>query len=304
MNENVTIKLNKLECENLMKTYQSFEVTNSGEYIIFSAKIGDLQVFVYDNNKDKDEYKVLFQGVGATTEAEKWGTPLQKKQKKIDELVSYLSTDPQIGSDEVGFGDFFGPLVVVAAYFDNETADIVSKLGLKDSKKLDDNYILSVGPLLLKKVKHKANIVHNDKFNALVKDGYNMNKMKAMLHMNVLSMLKDEIKKNVPAFIDEFASEELFYSYLGPNQKVIKPITFKQKGESYYPSIALASVIARYLFLVEMSKISARFKVEIPLGAGKKVDEFAALFLEKNGKAALDKITKHNFKNYERLFSS
>lgn len=95
MNENVTIKLNKLECENLMKTYQSFEVTNSGEYIIFSAKIGDLQVFVYDNNKDKDEYKVLFQGVGATTEAEKWGTPLQKSKRKLMSLFPIFQLIPK-----------------------------------------------------------------------------------------------------------------------------------------------------------------------------------------------------------------
>ena len=81
----------------------------------------------------------------------------------------------------------------------------------------------------------------------------------------------------------------------------IKDLVMKEKGESLYPSVALASILARYYFLKEMDALSAQFKTSIPLGASSRVDEFALEFQKKHGKSALDKIVKQNFINYQRL---
>lgn len=40
-----------------------------------------------------------------------------------------------IGSDEVGTGDFFGPIVVTATFVSKENIDFLTELGVRDSKK-------------------------------------------------------------------------------------------------------------------------------------------------------------------------
>ena len=85
-------------------------------------------------------------------------------------------------------------------------------------------------------------------------------------------------------------------------EKIItKNITFKTKGESQFPSVAVSSMIARYCFLKEMEVIENRYQVKIPKGAGLKVDNFAKEFLQKYGLDELKKISKTNFRNYENL---
>ena len=301
MNEFSTIILSKSEYEKLVKTYQKYVVKTTDEYVLVRLKINDLTINIYDNTKNKDEYKVVFNGPNAKDEASKWGTPIVKKTKVNLSNVEYLSLDEQIGTDEVGFGDFFGPLVVVAAYVDNKALDLIYHLNIKDSKKIKDEYIWTIGPYLLKEVKYSANIVHNNKYNELIKKGYNLNKIKAMLHDNVMTLLSKKLKVNVPIYVDKFVSEDRYFEYINKDKLKTKNITFKEKGESYYPSIALASVIARYLFLLEMDKLNKRFNEKIPFGAGKRVDDFALYFLNKHGLSAFNSITKHNFRNYERL---
>jgi ribonuclease HII len=42
----------------------------------------------------------------------------------------------------------------------------------------------------------------------------------------------------------------------------VKNITFHTKGESLYPSVALASVIARYSFLRKMEELSEHYQMD------------------------------------------
>ena len=73
------------------------------------------------------------------------------------------------------------------------------------------------------------------------------------------------------------------------------------RGESKYPSVALASVIARYAFLVKMDEISALLGEKVPFGAGPIVDAFAKRMTKKIGKDALSRFYKANFKNASKL---
>ena len=80
-------------------------------------------------------------------------------------------------------------------------------------------------------------------------------------------------------------------------------ITFETKGESKYPSVALASVIARYAFLSEINKMSEALGRPIPLGAGPVVDRFAEELVREKGIDTLGSLAKLNFANYKRLYS-
>ena len=60
-----------------------------------------------------------------------------------DTTYKFVST---IGSDEVGTGDYFGPIVVTASYVDQADMSFIEDLGVRDSKKLTDEKILEIAP--------------------------------------------------------------------------------------------------------------------------------------------------------------
>ena len=184
--------------------------------------------------------------------------------------------------------------MVVGVYFDSS---LTKKLdSIKDSKKLTDEFILSFVPTIIKNVTFSKLTVHNEKYNSLIKKGYNMNQIKAMLHNRVLLNLQ----KRKPD-CKTFYIEKLYYKYLKNEKEIVRNITFKTKGESYYPSVALASMIARYCFLQEMDVLSKKYNMNFPKGASKTVDEFATVFIQKYSLEELKKVCKINFTNFSKL---
>ena len=53
--------------------------------------------------------------------------------------------------------------------------------------------------------------------------------------------------------------------------------------------------------LKEMEKLSKKYNINIPKGAGEKVDEIGKQIVSKHGKEELKKIAKLNFKNTEKI---
>ena len=88
---------------------------------------------------------------------------------------------------------------------------------------------------------------------------------------------------NASACIDQFAEPKLYFSYLKGEEEVLKDLDFSVKGESVFPVVALASVIARYRFLTKMEEMGKEYGLTFPLGSGKDVDEFAVKFAKKYG---------------------
>ena len=86
-------------------------------------------------------------------------------------------------------------------------------------------------------------------------------------------------------------------------EHVQKGIVFREKGETCFPSVAIASNIARFFFLQAMKEIGEKYNVSIPLGAGKEVNEFSKKFIDKFGIDEFNKITKRNFKNYSEVLN-
>ena len=80
-------------------------------------------------------------------------------------------------------------------------------------------------------------------------------------------------------------------------------ITFKTKAESMYPSVALASMIARYCFLKEMEVLNNKYQMEFPKGAGIQADKFVQDFIKVHGIDELRKVAKLNFANYKNLLT-
>lgn len=290
--EYVTRSISIEEKEKITSFYNDKQVENNGEYIVFAAKENDTNIFIYESKKG---FKVSFQGKNALYEANIFFPDATLKEKKEKVKTEFLDFSNQIGSDEVGTGDVFGPLVVTACYYDENT---LKELDFKidDSKKLTDEYILKTVPSIIKHLTISKFTLMPEKYNALISKGHSMNSIKAILHNLALSSLSKKINyKN--AYIDQFCEEGIYYHYLRNEENVLKNITFMTKGESHFPSIALASMISRYSFLMSIEELNNKYDFIFPLGAGKKVDEAIDKFIEKYGFEKLNEVAKCNFKN-------
>ena len=303
MIERVTIKVNQETKDKIVHFYKSIEKENKGQYILFFGQNDGLTVTVYTSKKE-DSYKVFFIGEFALKEAKRWdenATPTEPKENKAPSKASWEVLDDQIGSDEVGTGDFFGPICVCAATVKAKDIKRLKELGVDDSKRLNDEQIRKLGKILIKEFEYSQVSLNNEKYNELVDQNMNMNEMKAKMHNRVLFNLKSKHASIKKVLIDQFVNEKSYYDYIAGEKEIIFGVTFKTKGETYFPSVAVGSIIARYSFIQHMDLLSKKYGMEIPYGASQKVTQFAKKFVKKYGWDELDKVVKKNFVNYKDL---
>ena len=282
-------------------------VTSVPPYSVFQVKEFDCVTTLYESGK------IMFQGLSADIEASFWiererllnnrniskelAKDLEKKnkiQKDLnDDTFKYIST---IGSDEVGTGDYFGPIVVTASFVDIKNKFKLEELGIKDSKKLTDEKIIKIAPIIIKEIPHITYILTPDEYN---KNGItNMNKIKAILHNKVLYSLinKDnyDYKKIV---VDQFCFPKKYFEHISSVNNKITNITFTTHAEDKCLSVAVSSVISRYIFLKEMDRLSDELNIMLLKGASDSVDKQAVEIVKKYGFDKLSSIAKLNFKN-------
>ena len=296
---NVVIKVNDEIKEKMIEYYKDKVRDKKIPYVVFQAQEEDTVITMYESGK------VMFQGVSADVDAAMWGVALENTKEKKEEAKKsnqkYYACD-SVGSDEVGTGDYYGPIVVTACFVKKEDLPYLEELGIGDSKKIDDKIILDIGPKIAKKIKYKSVILNNKKYNEKYTKDTNMNKIKAILHNRVLYQLINEEKPKYDYIIvDEFARENRYYEYLRDQKVIQKGITFLTKAEDINPAVACASIISRYLFLKEFDKLCDEIHIPLPKGAGKDVDTIGEEVVEKYGEDKLKEIAKVNFKNTDRI---
>ena len=296
---NIVIKVNEETKQKMIEYYKDKVRDKKIPYAIFQAQEEDTVITLYESGK------AMFQGTSADVDAAMWGTVLdntkekQEEQKKKDQKYHNCSS---VGSDEVGTGDYFGPIVVTAAYVKKEDVEKLEKLGVGDSKKITDDKIKKITPELIKIVKYRSMILTNKEYNEKYTKDINMNKIKAILHNKVLYQLMTEEKPNVDYIVvDEFARENRYYEYLNGIPNIQRNITFMTKAEDKNLAVASASIISRYIFLKEFDKLSDSIHIPLPKGAGRDVDEMGEEIVEKYGEEKLQDIAKVNFKNTDRI---
>ena len=295
---NVVIKVNDEIKEKMIEYYKDKKRDKVIPYVVFQAQDEDTVITMYESGK------VMFQGTSADVDAAMWGVALEntkeKKEEKKKENTKYYNCNA-VGSDEVGTGDYFGPIVVTACYVTKEDIPYLEELGVGDSKKIDDSKILKIAPEIAKKVKYKSVILTNSEYNEKYTKELNMNKIKAILHNRVLYELVHENVKYDYIIVDEFAREARYYDYISDQKVVQRGITFLTKAEDISPAVACASIISRYLFLKEFDKMCDNIHIPLPKGAGRDVDTIGEEVVEKYGEDKLKEIAKFNFKNTDRI---
>ena len=296
---NVVIRVNDEIKKKMLEYYKDKMRDKKIPYVVFQAQEEDTVITMYESGK------VMFQGVSADVDAAMWGVQLENTKEKKEENKkknSKYQKCSQVGSDEVGTGDYFGPIVVTACFVDKKDIEQLEKIGVGDSKKIDDSKILKITPEIAKIVKYRSVILTNKEYNEKYRKDINMNKIKAILHNRVLYQLvhEEDIKYDY-IIVDEFAREARYYEYLSDQKVIQRDITFLTKAEDISIAVGCASIISRYIFLKEFDKLSDSIHIPLPKGAGHDVDTIGEEIVEKYGEEKLQEIAKVNFKNTDRI---
>ena len=288
MNNTITLKLKSIQEEQLFKTFSEFQTTPP-QYAKWQLKPENCVITCYTSGK------TVFQGKDANVYAAAF-------MQGQDEIPNTATTNqyPQAGSDEVGTGDYFGPVCVCASYVTQDNVDFLIKLGVRDSKQMSDADMLKIGPLLMEHIPHSLLIVPPQKYNR-VHESNNLNAIKAKLHNQAYINLAKKIE--LPSFkiIDQFTLETSYYRYLKNEPQIIHGIHFETKAEDKYLSVAVGSIISRYGFLKTWEEMEKKYNMTLPKGSGDKVDIVAQAFVERYGLERLGEIAKLHFKNTEKI---
>ena len=288
MNNTITLKLKLVQEEQLFKTFSKFQTTPP-QYAKWQLKPENCVITCYTSGK------TVFQGKDANVYAAAF-------MQGQDEIPNTATTNqyPQAGSDEVGTGDYFGPVCVCASYVTQDNVDFLIKLGVRDSKQMSDADMLKIGPLLMERIPHSLLIVPPQKYNR-VHESNNLNAIKAKLHNQAYINLAKKIE--LPSFkiIDQFTPETSYYRYLQNEPQIIRGIHFETKAEDKYLSVAVGSIISRYGFLKTWEEMEKKYNMTLPKGSGDKVDIVAQAFVERYGLERLGEIAKLHFKNTEKI---
>lgn len=202
--------------------------------------------------------------------------------------------DRWIGTDEAGKGDYFGPLVVAGVCMDRDSASLLFKHGLTDSKKVSAARLTE----LEKGVKEilpprsvEVIVISPERYNQLHSSMGNVLDIMVWAHSKLIKTLSETTGSSV-AVVDKFStgrrSEFLEKSVPGV---VIHQFTHGEREMG----VAAASVLATSQFNRSIDKLSEMHGLKLLKGAGVNVKALAREIRQSSGEAFYRKLAKADF---------
>ncbi len=143
----------------------------------------------------------------------------------------------EVGCDESGKGDVFGPLVVCCAIIKPENYKKVLEIAPRDSKALKDDTLIKKTKELEKLVEHKCEVLEPKVLNLLYLSAPNLNRVLDEFYKKLIGQIRNEYS-NAKVYVDAYSHTNPF----GPS------VIFQHKGEDHI-SVSVASMLARTKFL-------------------------------------------------------
>lgn len=276
--------------------YQPLEVP----YTIVAADGPDCKIALYTSGK------LVVQGKGA----QDWVTftlepqILQEARLGYEEVLSPELSSPHMGIDESGKGDFFGPLVIVAAYVDPPLARRFREMDVRDSKTItSDKKATEMAEAIADALRGRFAVVQIGPraYNRLYHRMRNVNEMLAWGHARAIEDLLEKVPDCPRALSDQFGPKRQIEKALLKKGRRIK-LEQRPKAESD-PAVAAASVLARALFIRALQDLKKRLGVDIPKGASEAVKKSAAKLVEQRGPGILLDVAKCHFKTTDDVLA-
>ncbi len=248
--------------------------------------------------------KCLVQGKGAEDFVTFTLEPLVLKQASLgyEDVLNPEMSQPHFGVDESGKGDFFGPMVVAAAYVDASLADAMRELDVKDSKRItSDKKAMEIGQKLRKLLGPRHTIVKigPEAYNRLYAKMRNVNTLLAWAHARAIENMLDAVPSCPRAVSDQFGNERLIRNALLKKGRSIK-LEQRHRAESDL-AVAAASILAREAFLVALLRMGKEYDIKIPKGASAAVQDVAVEIARKHGPEVLLRTVKCHFKTTDTV---
>lgn len=280
----------------LYAAYQAYQEPSKNPYISAFYKKSGLSISVYTSGK------VVFQGPMAEQEATRFGYHTAANPGHSSSSATLAGQDfPLLGTDEVGNGSYFGGLAVVASFVTPADHAFLKELGVNDSKKMTDQKICQIAPLLKENIPHQALLLSPKKYNEVIEQGYNAVSVKVALHNQAIFLLLKQGVQPQKIVIDAFTSSQNYQTYLKKEKnQVTQAVTLEEKAEGKYLAVAVSSIIARAMFLDNLAQLSQQIGYTLPSGAGTKSDQVASQILKTKGMAGLDLTAKLHFANTKK----
>ena len=199
----------------------------------------------------------------------------------------------RIGSDESGKGDYFGPLVIAAAFVTPEIEPDLKLMEVRDSKRISDGRVLELARDLRQVCKHSIVAIGPQRYNELYDKIRNLNRLLAWGHARALENLLEQVNCEL-AIADQFGDERFILNALLEKGKRIRLVQRPKAEEDL--AVAAASILARAEFLTRLKRLSDEVGTSLPKGASPAVELAARMVVKKHGRERLSTIAKLHFK--------
>ena len=207
---------------------------------------------------------------------------------------------PHMGSDEAGKGDYFGPLVVAAAYADEVALERLPQAGVRDAKRVATGTLWRLEKAV-EQICPAFEVVRISpaRYNELQAKMGNLNRLLAWAHARAIESLLERVSCGL-AVTDQFGDEKYLEESLMKRGRRIRLI--QQVRAESDPAVAAASVLARAAFVRAVERLSADLGIELPRGATH-VLPAAREVVAKGGESLLRQVAKVHFKTTKQVLA-
>ena len=264
------------------RPYQEFLAR--GDNVVVNLYNSGKVVFGGSNKERIREIEAFLLSIGAAE--------VKKKEKKYPPIDA---SGTRIGTDEVGKGDYFGPLVIAGVLITEDEEKELSKIGVRDSKTLSETSISNMAfkiRSILNKEKYEVVWISPIKYNLLYKKLGNQNRILGWGHARAIENLLSNGRDCKVAIADQFGDQSYIENALMRKGREIELI--QVPGAERDLAVATASILARDKFIYKLREMGESYGLVFPKGSSNVV-EFGKQFVKDYGVDALLNVAKVHF---------
>ena len=278
-----------LEAELRRGNYRGVDVP----YARVAAERPDCRIVLYQSGK------CVAQGTGAQDWVQFVLEPkiLRAVVTGYDDVRDPDASKPHMGVDESGKGDFFGPMVIAAAYADAPLVAELRRMRVRDSKTITSDRKAEEMSRDLRKLLANRFVtvtIGPEAYNRLYASMGSVNRMLAWGHARAIESLLELVPDCPRAVADQFGPERQIRDALMRKGRSIR-LEQRHRAESD-PAVAAASILARAGFLAALRHLGEQHKITLPKGASDAVRAAAEDLVRRSGPAVLTSVAKCHFR--------
>ncbi len=304
MNErhSYTYELNPTQQERLISALDSGNFMKcTVPHAVVSARNREVSITLYRSGK------AVLQGKGATDFVTFVMEPVILQEVKLgyEAQLEPDSVAPHMGVDESGKGDYFGPLVIAAAYVDPTIAETMRQMNVRDSKRITtDRKAMEMGEQLRSLLGNRFALVKVGPraYNRLYATMRSVNAILAWGHARAIENLLGAVPDCPRAISDQFGSKTQVERALMKQGRRIELVQ-RHRAESDL-AVAAASIIAREGFLRSLLEMRKSLNADLPKGASSAVIEAAKALSLRKGPTVLLETAKCHFKTTDTVLAA